>query len=122
MVDKGYFWTMFHGGTVLLVSGLLWSSICQHLGSLWLLDGRIAELGMGMCFCPGIVALMTWFDETKIGSAVALTASGNCLGRMVYVLLARYLPKNRIFSRVCLLLSLLLAGRVANTRWCAMRV
>jgi predicted MFS family arabinose efflux permease len=110
MVDKGCFRLMFHGGTLLMISGLMLSSVCTHLWSLWLVNGLITGLGVGMCFCSGIVALMTWFDERKIGSAMALGAAGSCIGGIVYVLLARYLLKARGFRSTMLILGSLAAA------------
>ena len=62
------------------------SSICTHLWSLWLVHGLITALGMRMCFCSGIVALLTWFDDSKIGVAMGLSVAGSCIGGIVYIL------------------------------------
>lgn len=53
---------------------------------------------MGMVFCSGVVALMTWFDERKMGIAMGLGAAGSCLGGIVYVLLARHFLVSRGFA------------------------
>lgn len=90
LVDIGYFRAMFHGGTLLMLSGLFVSSFCKAFWSLWMTQGLLTGLGMGMVFCSGILALMSWFDERKIGVAMGLAAAGSCLGGIVYVLLARH--------------------------------
>lgn len=90
LVDKGYFRLMFHAGTLVMMIGIFATSWCKELWSLWLAQGLVTGLGMGMVFCSGIVALMTWFDERKIGIAMGLGAAGSCVGGIVYVLLARH--------------------------------
>ncbi|KAK6396446.1 hypothetical protein LTR65_009530 [Meristemomyces frigidus] len=90
LVDKGYFRLMFHSGSVIMVLGIFCTAWCHDLWSLWLVQGLLTGVGMGMVFCSGIVALMTWFDERKIGIALGLGAAGSCVGGIVYVLLARH--------------------------------
>lgn len=97
LVDKGYFRLMFHTGSVVMVLGLFATAWCHELWSLWLVQGLVTGTGMGMVFCSGIVALMTWFDETKIGVAMSLGAAGSCVGGIVYVLVARHLLVTRGF-------------------------
>lgn len=90
LVDSGFFRTMFHGGTVLMILGLFTSSVCSAFWSLWLTQGLITGIGTGMVFCSGVLALMSWFDERKIGIAMGLGAAGSCVGGIVYILLARH--------------------------------
>lgn len=91
LVDLGFFRHMFHGGTLLMILGLFASSWCRAFGTLWLTQGLITGFGMGMVFCSGILALMSWFDERKMGVAMGLGAAGSCIGGIAYVLLARHL-------------------------------
>jgi predicted MFS family arabinose efflux permease len=90
LVDLGFFRHMFHGGTLLMILGLFASSWCKTFGTLWLTQGLITGFGMGMIFCSGILALMSWFDERKMGVAMGLGAAGSCVGGIAYVLLARH--------------------------------
>ncbi len=101
LVDKGYFRIVFHGGSLLMVAGLMLSSSCTQLWSIWLVNGLITGSGMGMCFTSGVVALMTWFDERRAASAMALGAAGSCIGGIVYVLLARTLLQKKGFGGQC---------------------
>ena len=88
LVDRGYFRLIFHSGSFVMVLGIFVSSFCNVWWSLWLVQGLLTGLGMGMVFGAGILALMTWFDEKKIGVAMGLGAAGSCIGGIVYVLLA----------------------------------
>ncbi|WPH01831.1 Hypothetical protein R9X50_00468500 [Acrodontium crateriforme] len=90
LIDKGYFKPIFRWGSFIVVAGLFISSWCNKLWSIWLVQGLITGIGMGMVFCSGTVALMTWFDETKIGVAMGLGAAGSCVGGIIYILLSRH--------------------------------
>ena len=98
LVDIGFFKSMFHGGTFLMLLGLFTSSVCEEFWSLWLTQGLITGLGMGMVFCSGILALMSWFDERKMGVAMGLGAAGSCIGGIAYVLLARHFLVEKGFA------------------------
>lgn len=98
VVDRGYFRVMFHGGSVVMVLGVFATAWCKRLWEVWLVQGLVTGMGMGMVFCSGIVALMTWFDERKMGLAMGLGAAGSCLGGIVYVLLARQFLVSRGFA------------------------
>ncbi|KAK0867607.1 hypothetical protein LTR87_014515 [Friedmanniomyces endolithicus] len=90
LVDQGYFRFVFHSGSVIMLLGIFCTAWCKTLWSLWLVQGLITGLGMGMVFCAGIVALMTWFDEGKLGAAMAVGAAGSCIGGIVYIVVARH--------------------------------
>lgn len=90
LVDAGYFRAVFHGGTALLILGIFCTAACTEFWQLLLVQGFVTGLGMGMVVCAGIVALMTWWDEWKIGRAMGLAAAGSCLGGITYVALARH--------------------------------
>ncbi|KAI6792833.1 hypothetical protein KC361_g6519 [Hortaea werneckii] len=105
VVDRGYFRMMFHGGTVVMILGVFATAWCERLWEIWLVQGLVTGVGMGMVFCSGIVALMTWFDERKMGVAMGLGAAGSCLGGIVYVLLARHFLISRGFATTMRILS-----------------
>ncbi|OQO06964.1 hypothetical protein B0A48_07530 [Cryoendolithus antarcticus] len=98
LVDKGYFRLMFHGGSAIMCLGILCTSWRSAFWSLWLVQGLLTGTGMGMVFCAGTIALMSWFDETTMGKAMGLGAAGSCLGGILYVLLARTLLPKRGFG------------------------
>lgn len=95
----------FHGGSAVMILGIFCSSYCTQWGTLWLVQGLITGLGMGSVFCSGMVALMTWFDEKKMGAAMGLGAAGSCLGGIVYVLLARHFLASSGFGTTMRILS-----------------
>ncbi|KAJ9625090.1 hypothetical protein H2203_005044 [Taxawa tesnikishii (nom. ined.)] len=97
-VDAGYFRPFFHGGSVLLVLGTFLTAQCRALWSLWLVQGLVTGLGMGCIFCSGVVVLMGWFDERKLGIAMGFAAAGSCLGAIVYTVMAEKLLVRKGFE------------------------
>lgn len=93
LVDLGYFRLVFHSGTIVMLLGIFCTAWCVKLWQLFLVQGLVTGLGMGMVFCSGVVALMTWFDETHVGMAMGIVAAGSAIGGISYVLIARYLLK-----------------------------
>ncbi|KAF2163678.1 hypothetical protein M409DRAFT_25866 [Zasmidium cellare ATCC 36951] len=104
LVDKGYFKEVFHSGTFVIFLGLLSTAFCKTLPTLWLTQGLLTGIGMGMVFCSGLVAMMTWFDEKHLSMAMGLCAAGSCVGGIVYVLVARSLLMSQGFRTTMLVL------------------
>ncbi|KAK3112082.1 hypothetical protein LTR53_012014 [Teratosphaeriaceae sp. CCFEE 6253] len=90
LVDRGYFRLVFHTGSVVMLVGIFCTAWCKTLWSLWLVMGLVTGLGMGMVFSAGIVALMGWFDEKRLGAAMGIGAAGSCVGGIVYIIIARH--------------------------------
>ncbi|EMC92535.1 hypothetical protein BAUCODRAFT_78616 [Baudoinia panamericana UAMH 10762] len=97
LVDKGYFRCVFYGGSIIMILGIFCTARCMTVWSLWLVQGLVTGLGMGMVFCSGIVALMTWFDERKLGSAMGACAAGSCIGGIVFIEIAKRFLLSRGF-------------------------
>jgi MFS family permease len=104
LVDMGYFHPIFHTGTCLMVLGVFCSAWCTSLGTLWLIQGLLTGVGMGMLFCSGMTAMMTWFDERKISIAMGFAAAGSCVGGIVYVLLVRNMLVHQGFATTMIVL------------------
>jgi MFS family permease len=90
LVVKGYMRWAFRSGAILMVLATVCSAWCKDLWSLWLVQGLVTGLGMGLVFCSGLPAILTWFSPEKLGMAMAIAASGSCVGGIVYVLIARH--------------------------------
>jgi MFS family permease len=110
LVDKGHFHAVFHSGTCLMVLGIFSTAWCHTIPTLWLTQGLITGMGMGMVFCAGMVALMTWFDQTKIGIAMGLAAAGSCIGGIVFIVLARHLLASQGFATTMCVLAVMVAA------------
>lgn len=53
LVDMGYFHTVFHTGSFLMVLGIFCTAWCKSLATLWVTQGLITGIGMGCLFCSG---------------------------------------------------------------------
>ena len=85
-MDRGVFRPFSVGGTVLVVAGMLATSSCTKWWQLLLAQGLTTGLGMGLVFSSGVLCLMQYF-ERNLGKAMALAATGSCLGAIVYTLI-----------------------------------
>ena len=108
-VDLGYFRLFFHGGSVLLILSVFLTAQCTRFWSLWVVQGLMTGLGMGSVFCSGVVVLMGWFDERKVGGAMGVAAAGSCVGAMVYATLARVLVERYGFATTLRIMGSLVA-------------
>lgn len=109
LVDVGYFRPLFHGGSVLLVLGVLMTAQCRSWLSLWIVQGVVTGTGMGSVFCAGVVVLMGWFDERRMGIAMGFGAAGSCVGAIVYAVLAQRVLETRGFEWAVRSMALLVA-------------
>ena len=77
---------LFHGGTALLLLGVLLTSICgDSFWKIFVTQGVVTGLGMGCVFTTGAIVLMGWFKK-KIGLAMGLGAAGASCGTVCYAL------------------------------------
>lgn len=53
LIDMGYFHTVFHTGSCLMVLGIFCTAWCTSLSTLWLTQGLLTGSGMGLLFCSG---------------------------------------------------------------------
>lgn len=93
LYDLGYFRVFFNVGSALLVLFVFVTSFCESWWQLFLVQGVLTGVAMGMVFCSGIVVLMGWFDR-DIGLAMGIGAAGSSVGGIVYTVVAqRLLPR-----------------------------
>lgn len=53
LVDMGYFHSVFHTGSCLMVLGIFCTAWCKSLPTLWATQGLLTGTGMGFLFCSG---------------------------------------------------------------------
>jgi MFS family permease len=110
LVDQGHFHAVFHSGTCLMVIGIFSTAWCGRLSTLLVAQGLVTGTGMGLIFSAGIVAMMTWFDQTKLSMAMGLCAAGSSLGGIVFILIARRLLASQGFATTMCVLGVLVAA------------
>ena len=82
-IERGFFRPFSIGGSILLVSGIFATSWCTEWWQLLHAQGLSTGIGMGFVFSSGALCLMEYF-QCNLGKAMALAASGSCVGTIVY--------------------------------------
>ena len=90
LLDKGYFHFCLSGGSLLLVLGVVTTSFCKEWWQLFLAQGLMTGLGMGLMFGSGVVVLMTYFDK-HLATATGIAAAGGSIGGIIYSLVVKEL-------------------------------
>ncbi|TVY94412.1 Aspyridones efflux protein [Lachnellula willkommii] len=81
--DQGYFRTLIITGTILVVFGMMMTSLATQYWQLFLAQGVVTGLGAGCLFLPSIAIVATYFT-TKRALATGITAAGGSIGSVVY--------------------------------------
>ncbi|KAJ9400557.1 hypothetical protein DTO282F9_2442 [Paecilomyces variotii] len=89
LTSRGYFRACFTGGSFLQFLSLMLVSACTKWWQIFLLQGVLSGVGMGLVFHSGIVLITTYFT-TRLGTATAIAASGSSVGGIVFPLLASH--------------------------------
>lgn len=63
LVDMGYFHWVFYTGTCLMVLGIFCTAWCTRLATLWVVQGLLTGVGMGMLFVSGITAMVSMYER-----------------------------------------------------------
>ena len=80
MFDAGYLRTMVVCGSVLVVFGMMMTSVCHSYWQVMLAQGVVVGCGMGFMMLPS-VAVMPQYFKTKRAFATGLGAAGSSLGK-----------------------------------------
>ncbi|KAJ9337199.1 hypothetical protein DTO027B5_997 [Paecilomyces variotii] len=89
LTSRGYFRACFTGGSFLQFLSLMLVSACTKWWQIFLLQGVLSGVGMGLVFHSGIVLITTYFT-TRLGTATAIAASGSSVGGIIFPLLASH--------------------------------
>lgn len=91
--DAGYFRAMFFTGSFLQLVGIFMTSLSTQYWQLFLTQGICTGIGNGLLFTPALACISTYFSK-KRGLALAIAASGNATGGMVFpAIVETLLPK-----------------------------
>lgn len=83
--DRGYARTLVVSGSVLVVFGLMMTSLCQQYWQLMLAQGLCLGIGHGGLFIVSIAIVPSYFS-TRRSLAIGIAASGSSLGGVVYTI------------------------------------
>ncbi|OOF92824.1 hypothetical protein ASPCADRAFT_54322 [Aspergillus carbonarius ITEM 5010] len=90
LYDYGYFRVLIGVGSILVVFGMMMTSICHEYWEVMLAQGIVVGLGSGCLFVPSVAILPTYFS-TKKALAQGIAASGSSLGGVIYPIVFRKL-------------------------------
>lgn len=79
LVDAGYFRHLMASGSVLIVLGMMMTSIAKEYWQIFLSQGVCTGIGMGLIYMPAMVCVNTWFNRKK-GIALGLGIMGSSAG------------------------------------------
>lgn len=82
--DAGYFNTLLGLGTLLVVFGLMMTSLCTEYWQLMLAQGLVIGLGAGFLFVPAVAIMPQYFLKRRV-LAGSLAASGAGVGESTRV-------------------------------------
>lgn len=91
--DAGYFRASFITGSILQLVGIFMTSLSTQYWQLFLSQGICTGIGNGLLFTPALACISTYFSK-KRALALAIAASGNATGGMVFpAIVETLLPK-----------------------------
>ncbi|KAI0946413.1 hypothetical protein AcW1_009883 [Taiwanofungus camphoratus] len=95
-------------GSILLVFGLMMTSLCKEYYQFFLAQGLVFGTGCSMVFYPALSSIAHWYNK-KRGSMMGLTTAGSSLGGVVFpIALNKLIPRVgfpwavRIVAFICL--------------------
>ncbi|OCK77675.1 MFS general substrate transporter [Lepidopterella palustris CBS 459.81] len=106
--DAGIFRMVFIPGAMIMISGQFLLCMCDQWWSLFLVQGIMMGIGMGMVFMSGTLCLMTYWKD-NLSAAMGLGAAGAPIGGIVYTLVARALLRYKSFKVTCLVMGAIMA-------------
>ncbi|KAK4608983.1 MFS-type transporter dbaD [Fulvia fulva] len=83
--DRGYGRTLVIAGTLMVVFGMMMTSLCTTYWQLMLAQGLCMGIGHGGLFIVSIAIVPSYFS-TKRSFAIGLAASGSSLGGVIYTI------------------------------------
>ncbi|KAH8807154.1 MFS monocarboxylate transporter-like protein [Xylogone sp. PMI_703] len=90
LYDAGYFRSLVVTGSVLIVLGMMMTSICEKYWQIMLAQALCIGVGCGCFFIPGLAIVAAYFS-TKKAFATGIATGGSSLGGVIYPIIFRRL-------------------------------
>jgi len=107
--DSGWCRAILIPGAVLMCVSQFLLSACQKWWELFLVQGIMMGIGMGMVFMTATLCLTTYF-KNNIGIAMFIGSAGSSIGGIVYAYVARQLLRHANFRVTCLAMGGIMLG------------
>ncbi|KAJ7029328.1 major facilitator superfamily domain-containing protein [Mycena alexandri] len=95
--DRGYFYHLLYGGSLLLSFSLFMLSFCNLPGPIFLVQGLSAGLGTGMTYLPSLTVVSHYFQKCR-ALAMTIVSSGAGLGSVVHPIMLNNMFKSLGFA------------------------
>lgn len=99
LFDAGHFRTLLTTGSLLIVLGMMMTSMSHSYWQIMLSQAICMGLGMGCLFVPSLAIITTYFSEKRFFLAMGLAASGSGLGGTIYPIIFHQLQPTLGFAR-----------------------
>ncbi|AEO60318.1 hypothetical protein MYCTH_2022670, partial [Thermothelomyces thermophilus ATCC 42464] len=83
LFDLGYFYLLLWTGSILVVLGLMMTSLCTKYWQVMLAQGLVLGLGFGCLSVPSVAIVSTYFSNKK-AFATGVAATGSSIGGVIY--------------------------------------
>ncbi|KAL2140913.1 hypothetical protein VTI28DRAFT_3062 [Corynascus sepedonium] len=90
LADAGYVKSTIIVGSFMVVLGTMMTSLCTQYWQIFLAQGLLTGLGLGIVFMPPLSVINSYF-VTKRSSALAISATGTGLGSVIFPATIQYL-------------------------------
>ena len=80
LFDHGYLRALVLAGSILVVFGMLMTSLCTEYWQIVLAQGIVVGIGNGCLFIPCIAVLPTYFLARR-SLAIGISATGSSIGK-----------------------------------------
>ena len=91
LIDAGYMRHTLVLGTVLIIFGLMMTSLCIQYWQFMLPQGIVTGIGAGLIFLPSITVVPQYYGPAHRSLALGLVATGSSVGGMIFSIALHYL-------------------------------
>ncbi|KAJ7766706.1 major facilitator superfamily domain-containing protein [Mycena metata] len=99
LYDRGYFYNLLYGGSLLLCFSLFILSLCkpQQFYQIFLVQGLCAGIGTGMTYLPSLTVVSHYFQKRR-ALAMTIVSAGAGLGSVVHPIMLNNMFKSFGFA------------------------
>ncbi|KAJ8098865.1 major facilitator superfamily domain-containing protein [Lipomyces tetrasporus] len=110
--DRGYCRTLVVVGSLMVVFGLMMTSLCTEYWQVMLSQAVVCGLGEGCLFIPGIAIIPQYFSS-KRAFATGVAAAGSSMGGIIYPIVFHKLEPRLGFSWATRIIAFIVLGTQA---------
>lgn len=112
LFDMGWLKPLLFAGSILLVFGMMMTSLCTEYWQAFLAQGLVTGFGGGLIYIPAVALVTTQFT-TRRPIAVGLASSGSSIGGIIYPLMFRHIQPQAGFGWAVRAMGFVMLGTLA---------